>query len=238
MHAPRPLTLAALAALALAGCRDGAPPPEAPAPAAPESETSTLPNPPTFTGEFALVDDGAEDPSFVAFRDTLRAIIARRDTGALLRLVAPGARLSFGDTPGGPEGLRAMWLSGDPPQGEPVWEALGHALDGGSAEEDGAVTVPFVGGLWPSDEDPFAHVAVLNSYVPAYDQPGGDLVAHLSQLIVPILAPPLDGWQQVRLPNGQAAYVEAAETYSPVGYRAVFWDDGDGWRLRSFLAGD
>ncbi len=226
---PPPVLLAALAALALAGCQEAA---DSVPPSAPARDV------PTYTGEFALVDDGAEAAGFVAFRDTLRAVVARRDTAALLALVAPGARLSFGDAPGGPDGFRAMWFSGEPPTEEPVWDVLGHALDGGSVDEDGAVTVPFVGAFWPSDTDPFAHVAVLGTAVPAYDQPGGDLVAHLAQIVLPILAPPLDGWQQVRLPGGEAVYVEASETYSPVGYRAVSWDDGDGWRLRSFLAGD
>lgn len=229
MPAPRFSVLVALAVLALSGCRDAATPEPTPAPA---------PDVPTFTGEFALVDDGAEDSEFVVFREALQDIVVQRDTAALLGLVAPGARLSFGDDPGGPDGFRAMWFDGDPPDGEPVWDRLAHALTGGSVEEDGAVTVPFVIGLWPSDVDPFSNVAVLRPDAPTYDQPGGQEIARLSQIVLPILAPPLDGWQQVRLPNDRAAYVETTETYSPIGYRAVFWDDGDGWRLRSFLAGD
>ena len=228
MPISRLVPLALLITAALAGCRDA------------DDEDTLAPavDGPTYTGEFALVDDGAEVPGFVAFRDTLRALVARRDTAALLDAVAPGARLSFGDDAGGPDGFRAMWFDGDPPTEEPVWDVLAHALDGGSVDEDGAVTFPFVSTLWPSDTDPFAHVAVLNEYVPVYDQPGGDLIAHLSQIVVPVLAPPLDGWWQVRLPDGTAAYVEAGAVYSPVGYRAVAWDDGDGWHLRSFLAGD
>ncbi len=224
-----------LLALVLGGCRDEADPAILPPP---DPGASPAGDVPTYTGDFALVDDGVEVPGFETFRDTLRSIAGRRDTTALLGVVAPGARLSFGDTAGGPAGFRAMWFSGDPPTDEPVWDVLHHAVDGGSVDEDGAVTFPFVSGLWPSDTDPFAYVAVLNEYVPAYDQPGGGLVAHVTQLIVPVLAPPLDGWWQVSLPDSEAAFVAADDVYSPVGYRAVAWDDGDGWRLRSFLAGD
>ena len=229
MRAPRTAALAALTLLALGSCQDEAP--DAPAPAEP-------PAVPTFTGEFTRVDDGAEDPDFAAFRDDLRDVVARRDTAALLALVAPDARLSFGDTPGGPEGFRAMWFRGAPPDARGVWDVLAHALEGGSVDEDGAITVPFLIGLWPSDADPFAHVAVLDASVAAYDQPGGSEIARLGQIIVPALAPPLDGWLQVRLPDARTGYVPDSSTYSPVGYRAVFWDDGDGWRLRSLLAGD
>jgi hypothetical protein len=203
--------------------------------AAPATPT---PDVPTFEGDVAFVDDGAARPAFVAFRERLAETVARRDTAALLALVAPGARLSFGDEPGGPDGFGRMWLEGDPPAGEPVWDVLARALAGGSVDEDGAVTVPFVPALWPSDLDPFGTVAVVERGVPAYDQPGGVEVARLSEIALPVLAPPLDGWRQVRLPDDRAAFVEAGRALSPVGYRAVFWDDGDGWRLRSFLAGD
>lgn len=193
---------------------------------------------PRFAGDVALVDDGDDLPAFASFRDGLRDVVARRDTAALLALVAPDARLSFGDDPGGAEGFRSMWFRGDPPGGEAVWDVFERILAGGSAEEDGAVTVPFVPALWPSDLDPFVHVAVAGRDVPAYGHPGGDVVARLSEIALPILAPPLRGWWQVSLPDGRPAYVSTEEALSPVGYRAVFWDDGDGWRLRSFLAGD
>ena len=67
-----------LALLALAACRPDAAPPPDPAPAGPE-----------VAGGLELVDDGASDPGFAAFRDTLRAVVARRDTAALLALTAP-----------------------------------------------------------------------------------------------------------------------------------------------------
>lgn len=225
-----PILLAGLAVCAApwSGC---AAVPEAP-------PTGPPPGLPHYEGAYPLVDDGAASPEFAAFRDRLRGIVARRDTAGLLALVAPDARLSFGSGPGGPAGFRRTWFGGGPPGGEPVWTVLERALAGGSLDEDGAVTVPFVPALWPSDLDPFAHVAVVRRGVPALDAPGGATVALLSEIALPILAPPLGGWWQVRLPDGQAAFVPADKALSPVGYRAVFWDDGDGWLLRSFLGGD
>ena len=79
--------------------------------------------PPVVTGTFRPVDDGAAVAGFGAFRDSLLAVVARRDTVALLATVADGARLSFGDDAGGPAGVRAMWFSGTPPGGVALWPA-------------------------------------------------------------------------------------------------------------------
>ena len=229
--APPPLAmraLPALLALALAACQPD------PAPQGPPADAG--PDVPTFTGELAPLDDGTTVDGFAAFRDTLRDVVARRDTAALLAVVAPGARLSFGDTPGGPDGFRQSWFEGDAP--EPVWDVLATLLEGGSAEEDGAVVVPFVGAFWPEDLDPFETVAVPDRDVSAYDAPGGTEVARLSEIALPVTGPARGGWRTVTLPDGQTAAVEEAEVLSPVGYRATFWDDGDGWQMRSLVTGD
>ena len=217
--------LLALPVLLLA-CEPDASPPDAPA----EAEV------PAFRGDLTSVDDGAEIEGFSGLRDSLRAVVARRDTAALLALVAPDARLSFGDTPGGPGGFHDVWFEGDP--GEPVWDVLPRLLDGGSVEEDGAVIVPAVATLWPERLDPFANVAIPGDDVVAFDAPGGTPLATLSRVTLPTSGPPADGWRPVTLPDGRAAVVPEPAVLSPVGYRATFWDDGDGWHLRSFLAGD
>ena len=217
--------LLALPVLLLA-CEPDASPPDAPA----EAEV------PAFRGDLTSVDDGAEIEGFSGLRDSLRAVVARRDTAALLALVAPDARLSFGDTPGGPGGFHDVWFEGD--HGEPVWDVLPRLLDGGSVEEDGAVMVPAVATLWPERLDPFANVAIPGDDVVAFDAPGGTPLATLSRVTLPTSGPPADGWRPVTLPDGRAAVVPEPAVLSPVGYRATFWDDGDGWHLRSFLTGD
>lgn len=224
---PALLTLLLAAVGVVAGC--------APADDAPPAPSG----PPVVVGDVPWVDDAADDPGFGAFRDSLRAIVARRDTAALLAVVAPGARLSFGDDPGGPEGFRRMWFAGSPPGGLPVWAALGRLLDGGSVDEDGAVTIPAAAALWPDSLDAYEHVAVVGTGVPALRSASDTtVVARLSRVYLP-LAGPRDaaGWS-VRLPDGTPAYLPAAEAVSPIGYRATFWDEGNGWRLHSFLAGD
>lgn len=197
---------------------------------------------PHVVGAVEAADDGALDAGFATFRDSLRGVVAARDTSALLAMVGQDARLSFGDTPGGPEGLRQMWLSGAPPpeaHGADLWTTMSQLLAGGSVDEDGAVTMPATAVLWPDTLDPFSHVAVTGTRVPARASASDSaVVALLSQIHLPISGPAADGYWPVRLPDGRSAAVATADAASPVGYRATFWDDGEGWRLRSFLRGD
>ena len=193
------------------------------------------PAPLAVTGDLVLVDDGASDPGFSAFRDSLRALVARRDTAALLAVVADGARMSYDDAPSGPKGMREMWF--EDRSGDSVWTVLGWILDGGSVDEDGAVTIPSVAALWPDDLDPTATVAVPGQDVPAYTAPGGRVIATVTEAALPAGAAD-ERWQTVTLPDGRNAVVERAEVLRPTGYRASFWDDGDGWRLRSLLSDD
>lgn len=223
---------AVTALLVLSACADTAPDTGSEAPATPDA----------IVGTVEATDDGALDAGFAAFRDSLRAVVARRDTAGLLAVVAPDARLSFGDTPGGPDGLRQMWLAGAPPDeahGATVWQVLTKLLDGGSVDEDGAVTVPAVAALWPDTLDAFSHVAVAGENVPVQaSATDTTVVARVSRIYLAVEGPAEAGWWRVRLPDGRAGAVPTTATTSPVGYRASFWDDGDGWQLRSFLYGD
>ena len=194
---------------------------------------------PVFDGGDAFMDDGAEDPGFAVFRDTLRTVVARQDTVALLDLVAEKAQLSYDDAPGGPDGLRALWFSEDTSPPEPLWTIFDRLLSAGSVEEDGAFTIPFVAGLWPEDLDPFAHVAAVGDATIARRQPDGQEVARLSGVMILQLADSTnaDTWHVI-LPDGSQAYIPRASAVSPVGYRATFWQDDNDWKLQVFVAGD
>ena len=194
---------------------------------------------PVFEGADAFLDDGAENPSFAMFRDTLRAIVARNDTLALLRLVAPTAQVSYDEAPGGADGLRALWLSDLASPPEPIWTVLDRLLSAGSVEEDGAFTVPFVAGLWPEDLDPSAHVAAVGDSTVATLRPDGGAVARLSGVHILELSDSTnsDTWHVI-LPDGSQGYIPRTSAVSPVGYRATFWQDDGEWRLQVFVAGD
>ena len=232
----RPPLLAALLAAAVpavAGCADQTPA---------RGDSGSLP---TVDGTFRRIDEGADEPGFAALRDSLTSIITRRDTAALLATVAEGAKLSFGDDAGGPDGLRAMWFSGAPPEGVSLWHRLGSLLASGSVVMDEAVIAPYVPGSWPADSvDVFTHVAI----VPARDVPvearsapadSAEVVALVRDIILPREGTPAGGYQGVRLPDGATVYVPEGRAMSPVGWRATFFPDAAGaWKLQTLVAGD
>ena len=217
-------TLLAVALVGAAACGS------APAPAQPSDV-------PAFQGDFVPVDDTALDSAFAAFASELRRVVEARDTTALLAMVADGARLGFDEGPHGPGGMRARWFgrAGD----RALWDVLEGVCAWGFVAEDDAFTAPYVFALWPSDADPFAHVAVPGERVPARAEPGGEVVATLSTMTVPILGPRRgDAWL-VRLPNGDAAWLAAGDVVSPLGWRLSAWPDAQGaWQIQSLLSGD
>ncbi len=225
---PKLLLLASL--IAVAGCADQTP-------AAGDVPTIDAPALERF-------DDGATVPGFAAFRDSLTAIVARRDTAALLATVADGARLSFGDDAGGPDGFRSMWFGGTPPEGVSAWDRLGSLLSAGSVDEDGAVIIPFVFGAWPDSIDAFSHVAVVpegdgtvEARAAASDTSA--VVARIGTVILPRDGAAAGGYQGVRTPDGQIVYVPETRAMSQTSYRATFFpDDAGAWKLQSLVAGD
>jgi len=197
------------------------------------------------------VDQATDDPAFITFRGRLLAALATRDTAAVLSAFAPDARLSFGDDPPGPDGVRRLWLGPRRGSRPTLWEALTVVLGMGSvrdATNPAFVSAPYVYNGWPADIDPFSHGAVVGENVRVRSQPGtsGEVLATLSYAVVPVdtwgTAVGTDdvpeGWTRIRLADGRTGFVSAAYLRSPVDYRAGFEKQGGSWRIVFFLAGD
>ncbi len=57
--------------------------------------------------------------------------------------------------------------------------------------------------------------------------------------ILPAEAPAEAGFRRVRLPSGRSGYVPTERAMSPLGYRAIFFHEGDGaWKLQTLVSGD
>src|SRR5215208_1023392 len=59
-------------------------------------------------GKLLPADEAARDPGLFSFHAQLQAAVARRDSDALLAMVDPRIRTSFGDS-GGIEAFRSQW---------------------------------------------------------------------------------------------------------------------------------
>lgn len=238
-YARRLLTFAALALAATAAVQS-----------APARQRTLLP-----------VDEAARQPEFFSVRAGLLAAIARRDAQAVLAVVHPHIKNSFGGNDG-IDAFRRMWRldepgasggnmpgGGDPsaapgPDGtDGIWAELGTVLAlGGSFTRNDTFVAPYTFSRWPDEVDAFEHVVLIASNVrvraaPADDAPVLRLASYeILQVARTRNAQP--GWIAVQSTPGSVGYVAEALARSPIDYRAIFQREAGRWRLVTFVAGD
>jgi len=227
------LTLFAVAC----GTESSTPPTTASTPPAAEPATPTTPAtpaPPVCTAaanRLCPVDEGANDASFVEFRNRLREAVRSKDEKALLELIDPKVRTSFGDG-GGIEEFRA-------PDSKLLPE-LAKVLDLGGTFREGMFWAPYVYSAWPESIDAFEHLAAIRDSVPIRSNPSASapVVATASWSILQLAQGREDGWLRVKTAEGVEGWVAAADVHSPVGYRAGFSKRSGKWLMEAFVAGD
>ena len=185
------------------------------------------------------VDEASSRPDFFSFRASLQGAIARHDVAALMAVVHPQIKNSFGGNDGVDE-FRSMWKIGEPDS--EIWNELGTVLAlGGSFHDAGTFVAPYVNSRWPSTVDPFEHVAVTGANVRVRSQPAttSDTVDTVSFVILPVTREGTDteGWTAVQI-DKTVGYVSSAYVRSPIDYRAIFRFEDRRWRLVTFVAGD
>ncbi len=187
------------------------------------------------------VDAAAAQADFAAFRARMVAAVERRDSTALLAMLDPDIKVSFG----GDDGIARFSEIWSPDAADSrLWETLAAVLAlGGTFTQADTFTAPYVFADWPEDVDAFEHAAIVGSRVrvraaPTLEAPA---IASLSYAIVELAdraADADDAWVAVRLTDGRTGFVARRYVRSPLDYRAIFQKAGDGWRLRAFVAGD
>lgn len=185
-------------------------------------------------------DEGMRSPDFVAFRTGLRQAIARRDVPALLRVVHPNIKNTFGDD-NGIDAFKRRWRLDR--ADSKVWSELGAVLAlGGSFQDPDQFVAPYVYSKWPEALDAFDHVALVGSNVRVREAPGTNarILAMLSHAILRLKGPgsTSESWTAVVLPDGRAGYVASRLVRSPIGYRAFFARTEGRWLMTMFVAGD
>ena len=185
------------------------------------------------------VDEASTRPDFFSFRAGLQRAIARHDAAALMAVVHPQIKNSFGGDDG-IDNFRTMWQV-DEPQSE-VWDVLGTVLAlGGLFHDADTFVAPYVFSRWPGHLDSFEHVAVIGSNVRVRSQPdtAASSIDMVSFAILPVArqATDAEGWTGVQI-DGKIGYVASAYVRSPIDYRAIFRFEDRRWRLVTFVAGD
>ena len=184
---------------------------------------------------FALllpVDEAKRDPSFLAYRELLLEAVQNRDEAALVRLVDPKIRTSFGEG-GGVADLRKQVKEYD------LWRELEWIVAHGGTWRNKTFCAPYVYSNWPDSHDAYRSLAVTGKGVALRSTPRtGRVLARLSYDIVTIAGAEKNGWRQVKTSSGKTGWMSRAYLRSPIGYRACFGKTAEGWRMQLLVAGD
>ncbi len=189
-------------------------------------------------GKSGPVDQAGFHPDFLEFRAELLRIAERRDTVALLKVIAPDFKASFGGDEG-VQGLRDVYRVGAPDS--EFWGLLTDVLlHGGRFDSDDRFSAPWTFHGLPDSLDAFTHLIIRAEDVPVRDAPSaeGRQLALLSYDIVRA-GPYAEGpWRAIALVDGGVGYVEAVHVRSPIDHRAIFERRNGKWWLAILVAGD
>ena len=169
----------------------------------------------------------------------------RRDVRALVAEIGPAFRVDF-DGGKGPSAFRSRWRLSEPDSD--LWPVLTRLLAvGGTFYSPALFAVPYVYTRFPTDLDPFEHVAVLQPDTPlrstadlsdkGFLRAGTDIF-RLTQPLRPPARLDRVAWVNVVTANGARGYLPASAVYSPAGYRAFFERQRGRWRWISLVCAD
>jgi hypothetical protein len=192
-------------------------------------------------------DEASQDASFLKFRNDLKAIIARKDAAALMKIVDAKIQNGFGGEDGAAK-FRSGWKVGDPKS--EVWRALSLVIElGGNFDNKTTFSAPYSFSAFPSDGDGFTTVVVTADGAVMREKPKADapVARTLDHDILTFAAQPPgkmqheateNDWIEVKDAKGKRGFVRQLDVRSPIDYRAYFEKKRGKWLMTAFLAGD
>jgi hypothetical protein len=206
----------------------GRPSTEEPKPVARKEAPAPPPAPPQCTpapDRLCPVDEGTRDPSFAAYRQRLIAALETKNKAALLDLMDPHMRTSFGADNG---------------RRELDWDEVLKAVRMGGSFREGSFWAPYVYSAWPDEVDAFTHAAATRAGVPLRSEPSesASVVRTLDWAIVELVDSKDPAWRHVRTKDGTTGWAKAEDVRRPIGYRAGFNKTGSDWKMTAFVEGD
>jgi hypothetical protein len=189
------------------------------------------------------IDEAVRRPDFFAFRAHLQAALAQHDVNALLEVVHPNIKSSFGGDDG-IDAFKTFWRIQDPDS--KLWRELATVLAlGGSFDGADSFTAPYTFARWPQEADSFENVAVIGSNVQIRTEPriGAPTIASVSFSVLHLASEALrsdwrsNEWTAITI-NGRKGYIATRFIRTPIDYRAIFTYSGGRWQMTVFVAGD
>ena len=247
-------SFAAAGALALGACLANAQAPEAAVPADMPAATpaTTAVSKPPIERKLPRTDDGASDPTWIAFRNNLLAALRRGDRAALINVIDRNIVNGL-EAPRGVAAFLKLWEIDA--RSDRLLRDLSTALNLGSAwyrqdKQNGGARVlcaPYVPIKWPlNDVDPYdsGAVVVKETFIKGSPSHAAETLGTLSFDIIGVrdwevgdaesrLA---QRWVKV-IHRGRDGYVPAEHIRSAIEHRACFAKTGATWRMVEYVVG-
>lgn len=191
-------------------------------------------------------DEAAVDPSFVAFRSKLEAIVGKRDIRGLREVLADDVLNNFGGGRGA-DAFNNAWKLDDPQSA--VWPALAGVLRlGGHFGSKTVFTAPYVYAAWPREYGRFDFVAVTSADAVIRKAPDAgsavvrkldhDLLEVIQSASMPQHEAGPDNWDEVKDRKGRRGFILVRDVRSPLDFRATFEKHKGKWVITSFMSGE
>lgn len=191
-------------------------------------------------GKLPFVDEGANNASFKAFRETLMQKIEEKDANFIRDILDPAMQFNFG----GPSDFTKFYgLDGEMAKTSIFWKDIKNVMVLGSSVVEGEICAPYVFCNWPDSARDTALAAIIGDNVEMKNEPKKDAktVATLNRNIVKTLfssAALRAGWVHVKTMGGAKGFVPKSSVRSPTEYRIFFKQKGDKWFITTFISGN
>ena len=181
------------------------------------------------------VDQCGGETSFTRFRTTLKQAAARKDRAALMKLVAPDVRTTFGG-----QGAKAFAQGWDYSEDD-TWDRLKDILRMGCARSGDARVLPsfpiqfarFAG------EPDFENLELARPGAKLLEDPENEqsVIATLSWELVTAVSTAGDYWTGVRLEDGREGWISDADIYHPADVHLVVRKRRGKWMITEYVYG-
>ncbi|MBD1909383.1 MULTISPECIES: hypothetical protein [unclassified Leptolyngbya] len=204
---------------------------------------------------FRLVDAARPGSTFYNFRESLRQTVQERRADDIRAIAAPDIYLSFGPD------ITLDDLDIDNPDSV-FWKHLERVVNAPCSPRDAidnsqewiCSSASEVESIGQSGYDPYTDVFIVGESVnvrraPGIHQAAVDVVSHevvktdpqgfeqLSEAQQQLLETN-EGWRPIITPKGNRGFVSSRYAFSPIGYRAIFKQEGHRWIMAVFVIGD
>jgi hypothetical protein len=194
------------------------------------------------------VDEGAQDASWVAFKNRLLGAVAKRDRKFVASILHPGVRSGLDGGRGVAE-FRKQWELDS--EMSPLWPELASALFLGAAwnkrdKGPAELCAPYVAVKWPQDLDAFGGGAIITKDVLVKAAPSAEsaTIATLSYNLVDVVDWEVNDqgpaskqkWVKIKISGGEG-FLPEEQIRSPIEHTVCFVRAEGGWRMIGFGPG-